>query len=78
MFVGVIGPGGRKAVDLTKDKPYPKIAVIATEATSQANAYFEAISQSVGRSGGGPGRMSAFRASRGRRGWTLRTGNDLE
>jgi glutamate racemase len=41
--VGVIGPGGRKAVDLTKDKPYPKIAVIATEATVSSNAYFEAI-----------------------------------
>jgi glutamate racemase len=41
--VGVIGPGGRKAVELTRDKPDPKIAVIATEATVSSNAYFEAI-----------------------------------
>jgi glutamate racemase len=41
--LGVIGPGGRKAVDLTKDKEKPRIAVIATEATVQSNAYFEAI-----------------------------------
>lgn len=40
---GVIGPGGRKAVDVTRDKTNPKIAVIATEATVQSNAYFEAI-----------------------------------
>ena len=31
--VGVIGPGGRKAVELTKDKENPKIGIIATEAT---------------------------------------------
>src|SRR5213082_1898101 len=31
--VGVIGPGGRKSVDLTKDKSTPRIGVIATEAT---------------------------------------------
>jgi glutamate racemase len=41
--VGVIGPGGRKAVELTKDKLKPKIAVIATEATVASNAYFKAI-----------------------------------
>ena len=41
--VGVIGPGGRKAVEITKDHSHPKIAVIATEATVQSNAYFEAI-----------------------------------
>jgi len=41
--VGVIGPGGRKAVELTKDKPEPKIAVIATEATVSSNAYVRAI-----------------------------------
>ncbi len=41
--VGVIGPGGRKAVELTRDRPKPKIGVIATEATVASNAYFEAI-----------------------------------
>jgi len=41
--VGVIGPGGRKAVELTRNKPDPKIAVIATEATVASNAYVEAI-----------------------------------
>ncbi len=41
--VGVIGPGGRKAVDITKDLENPKIGVIATEATVASNAYFEAI-----------------------------------
>ncbi len=41
--VGVIGPGGRKAVEITRDKPNPRIGVIATEATVQSNAYFEAI-----------------------------------
>lgn len=41
--VGVIGPGGRKAVELTTDKPNPRIGVIATEATVASNAYFEAI-----------------------------------
>lgn len=41
--VGVIGPGARKAVEITKDKSNPKIGVIATEATVSSNAYFEAI-----------------------------------
>src|SRR6478672_7821787 len=41
--VGVIGPGGRKAVQVTKDKPFAKIGVIATEATVASNAYVEAI-----------------------------------
>jgi glutamate racemase len=41
--VGVIGPGGRKAVDLTRDLERPKIAVIATEATVASNAYADAI-----------------------------------
>ena len=41
--VGVIGPGGRKAVEITKDNPHPKIGVIATEATVQSDAYAEAI-----------------------------------
>ena len=41
--VGVIGPGGRKAVEITKGKPQPRIGVIATEATVASNAYYEAI-----------------------------------
>lgn len=41
--VGVIGPGGRKAVDVTSTLSQPKIGVIATEATVASNAYFEAI-----------------------------------
>ena len=41
--VGVIGPGGRKAVELTKEKANPRIGVIATEATVASDAYFEAI-----------------------------------
>lgn len=41
--VGVIGPGGRKAVGLTKGHDRPKIGVIATEATVASNAYVEAI-----------------------------------
>lgn len=50
--VGVIGPGGRKAVEITErahscpqtvsQRP-ARIGVIATEATVQSNAYFEAI-----------------------------------
>jgi len=41
--VGVIGPGARKAVEITQDRENPKIAVIATEATVSSNAYAEAI-----------------------------------
>ncbi len=41
--IGVIGPGARKAVALTKDKPNAKIAVIATEATVSSNAYADSI-----------------------------------
>ncbi len=41
--VGVIGPGARKAVDITKEKPHPKIGVIATEATVASQAYSQAI-----------------------------------
>lgn len=41
--VGVIGPGGRKAVELSKNRPNPKIGVIATEATVASNAYAAAI-----------------------------------
>jgi len=41
--VGVIGPGGRKAVDLTRKIEKPRIGVIATQATVESNAYVEAI-----------------------------------
>jgi len=41
--VGVIGPGARKAVEVTK--PNSKIAVIATEATVQSDAYAASIRQ---------------------------------
>lgn len=42
--VGVIGPGARKAVAVTKkDFDKPKIGVIATEATVASRAYSEAI-----------------------------------
>jgi glutamate racemase len=43
--VGVIGPGARKAVELTKEKETPRIAVIATEATVQSDAYAASIRQ---------------------------------
>jgi glutamate racemase len=41
--VGVIGPGGRKAVAETAGEVEQRIAVIATEATVSSNAYVEAI-----------------------------------
>lgn len=41
--VGVIGPGGRRAVAETAEEASPRIAVIATEATVSSNAYVEAI-----------------------------------
>jgi glutamate racemase len=41
--VGVIGPGGRKAVEVSRNGSTPKIGVIATEATVASNAYVEAI-----------------------------------
>lgn len=41
--VGVIGPGARKAVEITKDDESPRIAVIATEATVQSDAYAASI-----------------------------------
>ncbi len=43
--IGVIGPGARKAVELTSGIVNPKIAVIATEATVLSNAYIDSISQ---------------------------------
>jgi glutamate racemase len=45
--VGVIGPGGRKAVKITSAIPRPKIAVIATEATVASNAYVDAIERAT-------------------------------
>ncbi len=41
--VGVIGPGGRKAVAVTHERSSPKIGIIATEATVASNAYSDAI-----------------------------------
>lgn len=41
--IGVIGPGARKAVEITKENKNPKIAVIATEATVSSNAYANSI-----------------------------------
>src|SRR5206468_10193543 len=41
--VGVIGPGGRKAVQITQNRDHPRIGVIATEATVASNAYVTAI-----------------------------------
>jgi len=41
--VGVIGPGARKAVEVTKHLPEARIGVIATEATVSSNAYLNAI-----------------------------------
>lgn len=41
--VGVIGPGARRAVEITKTERNPKIGVIATEATVASRAYSEAI-----------------------------------
>lgn len=41
--VGVIGPGGRKAVEVTRALEHPRIGVIATEATVASNAYSTAI-----------------------------------
>ena len=43
--IGVIGPGARKAVEITKNETNPKIGVIATEATVLSNAYLASIKQ---------------------------------
>lgn len=43
--VGVIDPSARKAVSIVNGKSKPKIAVIATEATVQSEAYIKAIRQ---------------------------------
>lgn len=45
--VGVIGPGGRKAVEITKCEK-PRIGVIATEATVSSGAYAQAIRRACG------------------------------
>jgi glutamate racemase len=47
--VGVIGPGGRKAVQITEESERPRIGVIATEATVASNAYAEAINRASSR-----------------------------
>lgn len=41
--VGVIGPGGRKAVEVTRGLGAARIGIIATEATVGSNAYVDAI-----------------------------------
>jgi glutamate racemase len=41
--VGVIGPGSRKAVEITGSNAAPRIGVIATEATVASGAYVNAI-----------------------------------
>ena len=41
--IGVIGPGARKAVEVVGNTENPRIAVIATEATVQSNAYSTSI-----------------------------------
>ncbi|NNF00294.1 MAG: glutamate racemase [Pyrinomonadaceae bacterium] len=41
--MGVIGPGARKAVKITREKDAAKIGVIATEATVSSNAYADSI-----------------------------------
>lgn len=46
--VGVIGPGARKAVEMTHDSDNSRIAVIATEATVGSNAYVDTIKQASG------------------------------
>ncbi len=46
--VGVIGPGARKAVEITKQNERPRIAVIATEATVNSDAYAASIRQASG------------------------------
>ncbi|MEZ5347253.1 MAG: glutamate racemase [Pyrinomonadaceae bacterium] len=43
--IGVIGPGARKAVQLTNGNDHARIAVIATEATVSSNAYADSIRQ---------------------------------
>ena len=46
-IIGVIGPGARKAVSITRDVQEPRIAVIATEATVLSNAYPDSIKKAA-------------------------------
>ena len=46
--IGVIGPGGRKAVEVTMNGGPARIGVIATEATVASNAYVDAIRRTSG------------------------------
>jgi glutamate racemase len=41
--VGVIGPGARRAVQVTRHIERPKVGVIATEATVSSRAYLESV-----------------------------------
>ena len=41
--IGVIGPGARKAIEVTRNIENPRVAVIATEATVSSNAYADSI-----------------------------------
>ncbi|NNE68629.1 MAG: glutamate racemase [Pyrinomonadaceae bacterium] len=43
--VGVIGPGARKAVKMTRESENKRIAIIATEATVLSNAYPDSIAE---------------------------------
>lgn len=45
--IGVIGPGARKAVELTAGTDRPRIAVIATEATVGSGAYIASINEAA-------------------------------
>ena len=59
--VGVIGPGARKAVEITKQTEKPRIAVIATEATVQSDAYAASIQTSIENGGNYSDGLPAFR-----------------
>jgi glutamate racemase len=43
--IGVIGPGARKAVEMSGENP--RIGVIATEATVSSNSYADAVSRAI-------------------------------
>ena len=49
--IGVIGPGARKAFEITKDEKNPRVGVIATEATVFSNAYANSIKRAAKKSG---------------------------
>ena len=46
--IGVIGPGGRRAVAVTNGVEQPKIGIIATEATVSSGAYVKAVLKAGG------------------------------